>query len=108
GLLLIPGKAFCDIPRGVFSLVPTSGNPANEDVLANPDVTGIAIRYGWLSLEPTEGTYDWTFLDSEVARAAAADKKVLLRIGTMAGRPDWVDSAVRQAGGKFFRFDDDG
>jgi hypothetical protein len=95
------------VPRGVFSLSNT-GNPCSNTVLANPDVTGVSIRYPWLDLEPTESVFNWTFLDSEVARVAAAGKQVLLRIGTMSGRPDWVTTAVEQAGGKFFTFDDDG
>jgi len=76
--------------------------------LANPDVIGVAIRYPWFDLEPTEGDFDWTFLDGEVARVAAAGKQVLLRIGTMSGRPAWVTTAVRRAGGTFFTFDDNG
>ncbi len=87
---------------------PSDGNPANGAVLANPDVAGISIRYGWLSLEPTEGVYNWTFLDSEVASAAAAGKTVLLRIVTMVGRPQWVTDAVTNAGGQFFTFNDNG
>src|SRR3954452_7655630 len=60
-----------EIPRGVFSLS-TSGKPCSDTVLANPDVVGVAIRYPWFDLEPTEGDFDWTFLDDEVARVAAA------------------------------------
>jgi len=76
GLLTIPGKAFAQVPqvpRGVFSLSNTD-RIANDIVLNNPDVTAISIRQGWASLEPTEGVFDWTFLDSEVARAAAGSK----------------------------------
>jgi hypothetical protein len=87
-------------------LVPNDGIPAKDVVLANPDVTGISIRYGWLGLEPSEGVYNWTFLDSEVARAAAAGKSVLLRIVTQAGKPQWVTDAVTNAGGLFFTFTD--
>jgi hypothetical protein len=107
GLLAIPGKAFAQNPRGVFSLSNTD-RIANETVLNNPDVTGVSIRHGWASLEPSEGVFDWTFLDSEVARAAAAGKRVLLRIGTMATRPAWVTTAVQNAGGTFFTFLDNG
>src|SRR3954447_24013547 len=56
-----------EIPRGVFSLS-TSGKPCSDTVLANPDVTGVSVRYGCLDLEPTEGDFNWTFVDSEVAR----------------------------------------
>jgi hypothetical protein len=106
-LISVAPQSSADIPRGVFSLS-TSGKPCSDTVLANPDVMGVSIRYGWFELEPTEGDFDWTFLDAEVARIAAAGKQVLLRIGTMSGRPDWVTTAVRRAGGKFFTFDDNG
>jgi Beta-galactosidase len=106
-LLAIPAKAAADVPRGVFSLG-TSGKAASDTVLANPDVTAISVRYGWVDLEPTEGVYNWTFLDSEVARATAAGKQVLLRIGTQSGKPPWVTTAVTKAGGKFFTFDGNG
>lgn len=96
-----------ETPRGVFSLSP-SGKTASQAVLDNPNVMGIAIRYDWASLEPVEGQFDFTFLDSEVARAAAAGKKVMLRIMTQGGKPAWVTKAVQDKGGKFFTFDDDG
>ncbi len=47
-------------------------------------------------------------MDSEVARAAAAGKKVLLRIETQASKPAWVTAAVAAAGGTFFSFTDGG
>jgi len=100
-------KAAAQVPRGVFSLS-GSGKASSDTVLANSDVAGVAIRYPWFDLEPTEGVFNWTFLDSEVARVAAAGKQVLLRIGTMSGRPAWVTTAVQRAGGKFFTFDDNG
>jgi hypothetical protein len=95
------------VVRGVFSLSP-AGSTARETVLANPNVDGISIRQDWTELEPTEGVFDWSFLDSEVARAAAAGKQVLLRINTQANKPAWVSSAVTEAGGTFFTFDNDG
>ena len=94
GLLAIPGKAFAQVfPRGVFSLS-NSDRIANEIVLNNPDVTGVCIRHSWASLEPAEGVFDWTFLDSEVARAAAAGKQVMLRIRTQEAKPAWVTTAI--------------
>ena len=102
-----PARLWADVPHGVFSLS-ISDRAANQPVLDNPDVDGISIRAGWAGLEPAEGVFDWTFVDSEVARAAAAGKKVLLRIGTQAGKPDWVTQAVTNAGGVFFTFDDNG
>jgi glycosyl hydrolase family 42 (putative beta-galactosidase) len=106
-IFLVAPRVSAQIPRGVFSLS-TSGKPCSDTVLANTDVVGVSIRYPWFDLEPVEGDFDWTFLDDEVARVAAAGKQVLLRIGTMSGRPEWVTTAVRRAGGKFFTFDDNG
>jgi len=95
------------VPKGVFSLS-GAGSACRESILANPNVDGVSIRQDWKDLEPTEGTYDWTFLDSEVGRIAAAGKQVLLRINTQAAKPNWVTTAVSQAGGLFFTFDDAG
>ena len=106
-LVTRPAPLWADVPHGVFSLS-GSDNAANQPVLDNPDVDGISVRAGWAGLEPAEGVFDWTFVDSEVARAAAAGKKVLLRIGTQAGKPDWVTQAVTNAGGVFFTFNDNG
>jgi hypothetical protein len=105
GLLAIPGRAFCQMPQGVFSLSIPGAQPMRA-VLANPDVDGISLRQGWSDLEPTEGVFDWTYLDATVAACAAANKQVLLRISTEVGRPAWVDDAVTASGGLFFTFKD--
>ena len=105
GLLARPAAA--EIPRGVFSLFGT-GTPAANDALNNPDVMGISIRQNWADLEPSEGNFEWSFLDSEVAKAAGAGKCVLLRIITQSGKPAWVTTAIQQAGGVFYTFDDNG
>jgi hypothetical protein len=108
GLVAIPGKAFSQAPpRGVFSLSGLEQQP-KAAVLSNPDVDGVSLREGWNDLEPREGVFDWTYLDSAVATAAAARKQVLIRISTEAGRPSWVDTAVATAGGSFFTFDNNG
>lgn len=107
GLLAFPRSVSSEVPRGVFSLS-TAGKACDETVLTNPDVTGVALRQAWSDLEPTEGVFDWTFLDSEVARVAAAGKQILLRIITQAGKPAWVTTAVTAAGGSFYTFDDNG
>lgn len=106
-LLSLPLTAPAEVPGGVFCLLP-AGKRCADAALANPSVDGLGIRQDWKDLEPTEGVYNWDFLDSEVARAAAAGKMVLLRINTQSAKPDWVTNAVTQAGGAFFTFDKDG
>jgi len=108
GLLLTAHRAKGDVPKGVFSLS-SAGHACADVVLSNPDVDGVSVRQDWAELEPNEGSLDFTFLDSEVARIAAAGKKILLRINTQAGKPSWVSDAVSAAGGVFYAFvDDDG
>ena len=98
-LLAVPGTAFSKTPRGIFSIA-TSGRPINPSTLTNPNVDGITLKQAWFDLERTDNVFDFTYLDGEVAKAAAAGKPVLLRIMTMTGRPSWVDTAVRAAGGQ--------
>ncbi len=100
-------RAASTIPQGVFCLLP-AGARCGDNVLNNTDVMGLAIRQTWADLEPVEGQYNWSFLDSEVARASAAGKVVLLRILTQIGKPAWVMTAVTAPGGSFFHFDEDG
>src|SRR5207249_10529432 len=95
------------VPRGVFSFTDSGVQPWDV-VLANPDVDGISLRQDWSALQPTAGTFDWTFLDAAVAASAAAGKQVLLRINTQSGKPAWVTTAIQNAGGSFFTFTNNG
>jgi Beta-galactosidase len=95
------------MPRGVFSFTDNGVQPW-APVLANPDVDGISLRQDWSALEPTEGNFDWTYLDSAVAASAAAGKQVLLRINTQLAKPTWVTTAIQNAGGSFFTYTNNG
>ncbi len=111
GALLLSGPAVfssqAQIPRGVFSLKGAGGN-ALPGALTNPDVVGLSVRQNWSDLEPSEGVFDFTYLDSQVQAAADHNKVVLLRINSQANKPAWVTQAVQDAGGTFFTFDDSG
>lgn len=100
-----PSDRLC--PAGRF-LSAVGGPSLFTSGASNPNVDGIAIRQTWGDLEPTEGHYDWSYLDSEVGRAAAAGKQVLLRVLTQTGRPPWVTAAIAAAGGQFFTFEVEG
>lgn len=89
------------IPRGVFSLG-SMGVPADPSVLTNPLVDGISIRQAWRELERSPGVYDWSFLDSEISRAARAGKFVLLRVLSEGpSTPQWALDGVQT-----FRYQD--
>jgi Beta-galactosidase len=95
------------VPRGVFAIANFEAAVPGV-ALNNPDVDGISLRQMWSAIEPTEGVFDFSYLDSTIAICASHGKQVLVRIGTMSGRPAWVDDAVRNNGGKFFNFLDEG
>jgi hypothetical protein len=81
------------MPHGIFSLT-TAGKPVPSAILTNPHVTGVAIRGKWQDVERSEGIYDWSYFDTEIARVKQAGKKVLLRITTGGyNTPQWVFNA---------------
>src|SRR6266571_1389446 len=102
-LLVLPHLGFSEVPRGVFCLLPAGAGAGNDpSVYSNPNVDGISVREHWCDLEPSEGAFAFTFLDTVVAKAAAGGKKVLLRIGTSGGSaqaggntPAWVFDAIK-------------
>ncbi len=107
-LLAAPAQAQTpSVPYGIFSIANNSKQPQNA-VLANPDVDGITIRQPWSEIEPSEGNFDFTYLDAAIANCASYGKPVLLRIGTQTAKPEWVNDAVATAGGQFFTFTDTG
>lgn len=103
--LMLPerGMAAPQVPLGVFSIANVGKQP-QATVLANPDVDGVSLRQDWAGLEPTEGNFDFSYLDTAVASVGAVGKKVLIRIGTQSGKPVWVTTAVQKAHGLFFSF----
>jgi hypothetical protein len=118
--LTVPSKAFSEVPRGVFCLQPAGqGTGPDPAVYRNIDVDGVSVRQNWSDLEPTEGVYDWRYLDNVTARVAAAGKAVLLRVITGGGDivaggncPTWVMDAVAAEplppSQKFYTFNEDG
>src|SRR4051812_19245588 len=66
--------------RGIYSL----GSTDNFLSAANYDssyVAGGAVRVSWAKLEPAEGAYDWSFIDHEIATAAAKGKHISIFFG---------------------------
>ncbi len=104
---LLPADVLAQIPQGVFTLS-GADKAAQQTAIDNPNVVGISIRAGWAGIEPSQGVYNWSYLDSEIGRATAAGKVVMLRISTQSGKPQWVTDAVAAAGGLFFHYTKDG
>ena len=83
---------------GIYFLLPEgdslSGTSAKEkadlQAFQNPAVDGVYLRDDWSSIEPAEGTYDWSYLDSQVAIADAAHKKIEIAVKAGTSVPNWV------------------
>ncbi len=106
---LFPGSlpVLGQVPVGV-SYLANSDRASLQSVLDNPSIDGLSIRATWGAVELSDGVYDWTFIDSEVAKAAASGKWVFLRIMTQQAKPQWVTDAITAAGGKFFSWQSEG
>ena len=78
------------IPKGYASLQNVN-IPAQEAILSNPLVSAVSLRSKWPSVEPNHGVFDWSFLDSEIARAAKAGKDVIIHVNSGGATvPSWV------------------
>lgn len=82
------------VPRGVFNLVKAGGS-INVNTLNNPAVDGISLRQSWSVVNPSDGVFNWSYLDNQVYTAAASGKKILIRIcdGGI-NIPTWVTSGA--------------
>jgi len=90
-------------PQGFYLLQSVDRQSIPDRALASPAISGLSIRVTWASLEPREGSYDWTFLDGQIARAARAGKHAQIRIMTGTSAPNWL----YVAGAQGLRFSDD-
>ena len=68
------------IPKGIFSMPAAEANGFPDPILNDWRIVGLDLGGGWGDFEATEGVYDWSSVDSELAKAEAHGKKVLLRI----------------------------
>lgn len=84
--------ASAPFPQGVYALA-DQDIPIPQNVLSNSQIDGIALRYSWKALEPREGQFDWTLVDSEVAAARAHNKKVSIGVTAGVKTPSWVYAA---------------
>ncbi len=92
-------------PRGIYAVValdePRAGDPPPDlpALVANPAVSGLAVRIFWSSLEPEKGRYDWSRLEQAFAAVAPANKTIQLIVLPGFGTPRWVLSEVPSCDG---------
>ena len=78
---------------GLFASSGTPNDPIPDRILSLPFVAGVSIRTTWESVEPLEGEFDWSYIDSQLARAEAAGKRAILRVMAGIYAPQWVYDA---------------
>src|SRR5215469_3249111 len=77
GLISVAEASVPPIPKGIFCMPAgpnTDGYP--DQILNDPRIVGVDVVDQWPEVEQTEGVYDWSSLDSQLAQAEAHGKKV--------------------------------
>jgi PKD repeat protein len=83
------GSPVATLTTGLYAVtIPNDDTPS--DLLANPNIGGIAMRATWDFIEPSPGVYNWSYLDGVINGAAAAGKKVSMAIEAGIYTPAWV------------------
>ena len=68
------------IPKGVVSMPATEPGGFPDSILNDSRIVGLDLGNQWQDIEATEGVYDWSSIDSELVKAEAHGKQVILVI----------------------------
>jgi Fibronectin type III domain/Beta-galactosidase len=91
GLISVAEATVPPIPKGVFSMPASEANGFPDSILNDSRIVGLDLGGKWADIEGTEGVYDWSSIDSELAKAEAHGKKVVLAIVSGGiNIPDWL------------------
>ena len=89
-VLAAPASAAVRQPHGFYIMQTLHAKSVSDSILATPSLSGIHLRDAWDLLEPSAGSYSFTWLDGQLARAKAANKQVTLGIYTGKHSPAWL------------------
>jgi len=90
GFISVAEATVPPIPKGIVSM-PPAGSNFPDQILNDLRIVGLDVADQWPDIEGTEGVYDWSSLDSEVAQATAHGKKVIFGIASGGVNvPDWL------------------
>src|SRR5215469_13338367 len=91
GFISVAEATVPPIPKGIVSTpaIETHGFP--DQILNDTRIMGLDIGDQWQDIETTEGVYDWSRIDGQLAQAESHGKQVVLII-TSGGInvPDWL------------------
>src|SRR5215469_10782434 len=80
GFISIAGATVPPIPKGIVAMPATGANGFPDQILNDSRIVGLDVAELWGDIEATEGTYDWSSIDTQLAQAAAYGKKVIFGI----------------------------
>ena len=86
-------SAYTPTINGLYALGSAMHPEIPAAALANPAVDGIALRFFWDQLEPSEGAFDWAPMDRAIGSARAHGKKVSFSVTPGVHTPAWVYGA---------------
>lgn len=75
--------------------------PVAQYVLDNPDISGVRLRYSWEKLQPSQNTYDFSILNSDIQKISQSGKAVSIAIATGpkgARGPIWLFDSLPSSG----------
>jgi hypothetical protein len=76
---------------GVYALNSVaSTQPLPTAAYSSSYIDGVTLVFYWNAVEPQDGVYDWTAVDSQIAAAAALGKKVNLGVLPGVFAPSWL------------------
>jgi len=90
-----PSTGAIEKPAGYYALTTRRLSDAEKATLVgNPAISGMTSYVTWNDIEPTQGTLDFSRIDSDIAIARAAGKKITIGVFTgRDGMPPWLASA---------------
>ncbi len=77
--------------KGGIYYLGNSDIPINISAYSNPNLAGAVIRFKWENLETAPGVFNWGYIDGEISKAKANNKKVSIQA---LGYPSWVITSL--------------
>ena len=80
GLISVAEATVPPIPKGIVSMPATKPGGFPDSILNDPRIVGLDLGDQWPNIETTEGVYDFSSIDSQLVKAEAHGKQVVLVI----------------------------
>ncbi|MFI4898842.1 MAG: beta-galactosidase [Phycisphaerales bacterium JB059] len=106
---VVLSPAGAEPPRGLYCSCPPTrpGSPEGSvlaDVAELPFVDGVLVRINWADVQPSEGVFDFSLIDQQIARIETYGKKISLAIVGGPQSPPWL----ADAGAEMFQYEFNG